>query len=800
MPETPFADSLGSLWWRGSYWQLNVPSARVREGYAKKGFYPSYPWRPWFMFTFLKVVRLCRRLTKGPEREAAAKELGSLGNRRALGPLVRALADPNEWVRAAVASALGELGDARAVDPLIQALSDRGHFGGNYVRAKAAESLGMLGNTRAFEPLVQTLTDEKWEVRGAAAAALGQLKDLRAVEPLVKLLTDKPYSAEDAASALGELRDVRAVEPLINLLGDESDKTRRCAAQALAKLGQTKWEAGVKGTEADFIFLGACGDERFVTSLIRVLGNQSRIDRRRAAVTGLVKTHDPRAVEPLIRALDDADLDIRKLAAEGLGKLRDRRAVEPLIQVLAPGEHHNVAAAASLGKLKDSRAIAPLIRCLARSRELRRLAAEALSELGDAKWAAWIKGDIDDIGRLVAAGESDLCEILGSALADRKSETRAEVAKALGELQDPRAVDLLIKALEAGSDGYVTDNGITFALAKQNDSRAVEPLIKALAARDAFVRHSAADVLGLLKAPRAVEPLIKALLDPDENVRASAALALGKLKDLRVVELLIKALLDSEEVVRSCSAQALRELKDLRAVEPLIKALLDSEKYVRSAAARALGELKDLRAVEPLIKALLDSEKYVRSAAARALGELKDLRAVEALIKALLDPEKDVRSLAASALAKIEPAQPWQTWVKGDDGDLMRLQESSDQRDVTLIRLQQPTPVPSDKAMGAQIMLNPEDPATTIRQFVSSCRHGKVLLDLLTKLGFDEISFDPDCRRKRSLGAYMNKYQATGSPGTVFVVAVGEDDERVIHITYTEAVSGTEEVLFSDLS
>src|SRR5208283_4648094 len=78
---------------------------------------------------------------------------------------------------------------------------------------------------------------------------------------------------------------------------------------------------------------------------------------------GLLK--DPRAVEPLIAALQDTNLDVRKNAAGSLGLLNDPRAVEPLIATLQdtnPYVRQN--AAASLGRLHDPRAVEPLIAAL----------------------------------------------------------------------------------------------------------------------------------------------------------------------------------------------------------------------------------------------------------------------------------------------------------------------------------------------------------------------------------------------------------------------------------------------------
>ena len=73
--------------------------------------------------------------------------------------------DESPEVRKAAARALGSLGDRAAVEPLIAALAD----GGAGVLNAAARSLGLLGDRRAVQPLTAVLEDlpeaARWEVR-----------------------------------------------------------------------------------------------------------------------------------------------------------------------------------------------------------------------------------------------------------------------------------------------------------------------------------------------------------------------------------------------------------------------------------------------------------------------------------------------------------------------------------------------------------------------------------------------------------------------------------------------------------
>jgi HEAT repeat protein len=107
-------------------------------------------------------------------RYLAATVLGAIGDARAVEPLITALSN-EDWKRLpatlrqgpyrllphaahlhvcqTAAAALGTIGDARAVEPLITALSNEDLN----VRKGAAKALGMIGDARAVEPLITAL-------------------------------------------------------------------------------------------------------------------------------------------------------------------------------------------------------------------------------------------------------------------------------------------------------------------------------------------------------------------------------------------------------------------------------------------------------------------------------------------------------------------------------------------------------------------------------------------------------------------------------------------------------------------
>lgn len=132
-------------------------------------------------------------------RQQAALALGRIG---AVEPLVDGLQAPDMQVRLLITQALGSLGDPRAVKPLIVALRDT-HA---EVRSQAAFALAKMGEA-ALEPLLLTLRHTDPVARWSAARVLGSLGDPRAVPALERLANDD--TPVPANRTTGDLRAVR---------------------------------------------------------------------------------------------------------------------------------------------------------------------------------------------------------------------------------------------------------------------------------------------------------------------------------------------------------------------------------------------------------------------------------------------------------------------------------------------------------------------------------------------------------------------------------------------------------------
>jgi hypothetical protein len=139
-------------------------------------------------------------------------------------------------------------------------------------------------------------------------------------------------------------------------------------------------------------------------------------------------------------------------------------------------------------------------------------------------------------------------------LKDNDAGVRKKSARALGNIKDERAGEVLWAALkydkvdEVQSQAAVALDKLNWKPAANAEEAyffiwnkrwagveklgeaAIEPLIQSLRVGDGYTRLMAAQTLGKLGDKRAVSPLTEALKDEDKNVRSSAKSALNKIK------------------------------------------------------------------------------------------------------------------------------------------------------------------------------------------------------------------------------------------------------------------------------
>ena len=544
-----------------------------------------------------------------------ADALGTIGDRRAIEPLIDALNnDPNKEVKALAATGLGNIRARSAVPALTEALSYD-----DTTATNAAEALGKIdvSTEEVVQKLIIMAMDKHMRetLRIAAITALWQLKPEEATQPMLLLMFSDETSPVIRANAVKVLSRIKALETTPVLLWvlstqfDEiSDFQRHMkreyktldALRAHVQSFNIQWT-----TDYPRANYRTWGELKPVPSLVR-----SEV----AHALGIIKGDT--VVEPLVRALeDDGRATVRQSAAWALGEVKGDAATTALITALKKDKQGVVrqAAAIALGKIKGQRVVDPLLDALR---------------------------------------------------SDKYETTRFRAAIALRELQtaDKGLVDILKKGLGSFDDGYEAlsvQNEVIGALIKDGNDATAKFVLDALKSTDdEWTRWAFVHILGATAKKAAVDAMLEELKHPSYVVRKRAANSLGGFKERRIVEPLIAVLENTDEMksIRAAAIASLNALKDELAAGPLLTALSDENAEIRLQAAAALGTLKDAKAVEKLSEIVENplEPDNVRAAAGTALGNIGDKSAEDILIRALDIRVGNIANNAIIALGKLE--------------------------------------------------------------------------------------------------------------------------------------------------
>ena len=418
----------------------------------------------------------------------------------------------------------------------------------------------------------------------------------------------------------------------------------------------------------------------------RQLKSKNTASRRKAAER-LCDAPRPHALGALRDALGDEDAEVRRLVATALGRLDEEGRLEPLFRALRDRDADvQKAAILALKKSSDERVPAALLPLLRHPNAgVRGCAAQVLEFVGwrpakpeDEMWLLVAKGQCSRVAAFGAAALLPLEMVLNAG----PYSLCVAAVQALGEIEDQRAIRLLLKALKS-NDSAVCVAAVD-SLARVGGAQASEPLIGMLQHKNGQVRVAAVEALGSLGVAASAAPLRALLSDPVWEVRRAAVETLGRLKDERAVESLTHTLADKDADVREATAIALGALSDRRAIGPLVLALKDQTSGVRRIAAAALSRIDEnwsasaeaRAAVEELKPGLYDRDPDVRyfvgqllvslgaaePEAARETGaeemsastvEKRRKLAVSLFLAILCDPDRDLRQAAADALGRL---------------------------------------------------------------------------------------------------------------------------------------------------
>ncbi len=439
---------------------------------------------------------------------------------------------------------LGNIPSVTAVSSLLEALGDKDES----VRHHALRSLDRLERDfRAYHPagrvsLFSLLGKGREPAAEALLAAMKAAPDASANEWLwaAELLGKLGVPSEPARPELekgltnGYARTRETARWSLGRLAGKSDVAEPAAAAGRAVSAELVLayarEAAPEARAELLLKLGRAGGKAAWDLLLAELGSSDPTIRR-AAIRGLERSPDPRAVPALMAILTGPDAagpgarapdekapskgvppwesslaaEYRNLAAMSLGRIGSSAVVEALAAYPRDAKKPISSAALALSWTESPTAEAPLLECLRVKDDdahgqancaLRSYAYTGLARLGTAAAVDGIMATYDEYDNTARYIGHAAVRLAGrrQAAVDRcvelVREGKSRIAPhGLEECEDPRAVDALLEALPK-ADGDRLNFGLQ-ALGRIGDPRAVPALIALLDHKEPWVRYEA---------------------------------------------------------------------------------------------------------------------------------------------------------------------------------------------------------------------------------------------------------------------------------------------------------------------
>jgi len=611
-------------------------------------------------------------------RHEAVEWLGETSDERAIPYLVGILKDRDPGIRDAAINALINIGGrevARAIIPFLysddvslrniakEILCGLGKEGEEAIlpllHQEVAEGVlkSLIEIIAITDPgeqgpqLIPFLRHNDPNIRTTAAMALGKLKTTSALTELLDLLKrseewERAYLLE-AISELG-IHDTHLIDLLLAETQRE-DIARFVALDALAKLAEpsdyekispvlTQKEllalvpatTLVKFMERFHPYLAYSSRDIFF-ELFQARLKEESVDEQRNALLGMKILGDSRATEPLIRfarQVREDDEETQQLTREALIASGDSKTI---LQALKTSDKDNMAILVEvLGEIGDPTVV----------REL-----QSLMNRVDRDTKKKILSSLEKIDPKLSF------DTFIEALKDLDGHVRGIAARALGRLQDKRAIPFLLDALLREPYRDIKEI-IGEALSSYKEKVVEETFIGLLDQEREDLRVIAIRGLGQFKTERAKDCLLRTLKDKGPGVRKEVLRALGNFKGTDIAEMVAEALKDPERDVRIVAVEILGN--DPTGYPYLLQALEDRDMWVRFKAVALLGERRVGSAEEAIIDLLSREEMTpVKVACLKALGMIGSARGIALLRKYTRHDDPYLREAARKALEEL---------------------------------------------------------------------------------------------------------------------------------------------------
>jgi len=226
-----------------------------------------------------------------------------------------------------------------------------------------------------------------------------------------------------------------------------------------------------------------------------------------------------------------------------------------------------------------------------------------------------------------------------------------ETLKSIGNPTVPYLVELLQNEVVPSQTKRWTCNLLAELKAKDG----VPALINTLGHKVSTVRVASAKALGVIQDDRAIKPLLQMLGDDQPEVRKWAIVSLMNFDNPQIPIKVATLLTDEDYSIRIAAINLLKIKKDPSTSANIREAVKSEEfPMIRRLAAQLLGEIKDIDSVDILIDiAIEDTDRFVREDAIIALGQIGDQKAIPVLVEAVADEYKNIQIAAADSLKSI---------------------------------------------------------------------------------------------------------------------------------------------------
>lgn len=526
----------------------------------------------------------------------------------ATGGLVALLGDKEHApARVWAARILADTRDPQALEPLMAAVRDRYDL----LRAASADALGALGDARALAVLSQAaLRDPAPLVRAQAATAAARIGGQEASEVLLAALSDPDYATR--LRALEAFENMRLVDtsPLEQALGDTNQEVRKRAALALARLG-------------------------YLDQLVEQLAAEERATRARA-YAALLQLGRAGIIDGIVGRLNHHSMQVRAVIARACGELRAERAAPSLLAALEdPAWPVRASVCEALGLLRPSGASRALLDMLADPEEsVREAAAHALTSYAGSELTAsqpelriaYENGSVPVRLAVIAIvstfEDAEADQLLIDATRDPSEAVRLRGVSALASRPKEAAIAALINALTDPSVEVRT--AAVPALGSAGTAEAFGALLWTLPGAPPALRERIAEALSGVGRQHFLQSIGELARSELLDVRLGVAWTLGKIGDASCVPVLCEFLRDPDPKLRASAAGALGKIPIPEAADALVEAAEDRDPKTRAAAVNALGKFST--ASEPmrevLRRRLHDPDGFVRNRAALAMARV----------------------------------------------------------------------------------------------------------------------------------------------------------------------------------